>query len=104
MSDGEDRVAETHRGVIRDAMTEIKSRVSEIGGDVQRMTREVDTSTSKLTTRVDAIALWQSEAERRLREQEATAARMGVYITLAAALTSGVVSLVVALVVRAVSR
>lgn len=101
MSDGD---FSTHRMAITDALKGVSDGVRDIRSELSRMTREVDSGTAKLTTRVDAIEAWRSEAERRIRAIEEQAARAGAYGTIAVIVISGVVSLTVGLIVRAVGR
>ena len=102
MSDGND--FSMHRMAITDALKGVSDGVRDIRGELSRMTREVDSGTAKLITRADALEAWRVEAEKRLRALEESSARSGAYVSLAALAISGVVSLVVGLIVRAVGR
>lgn len=94
----------THREAMRDALTGVRTALTEVRGEVTRVTREVDTGLAKVVTRVDAADAWRIAAETRLRDLETTLAKQGVYFGVAAALISAVVSLITAIVVRAVMR
>ena len=91
----------SHRVAISDALSSIGRGVNELRTDLQRMTREVDQSSARLTTKMDELTVWKLEAERRLRALEENAAKGSVYTSIAAVLASAVISLVIGLAIRA---
>lgn len=102
MSDDND--FSTHRRSITNALESIGKGVGDLRGELARMTREMDTATARLVTRVDDLAAWKAEAEKRLRDLESNASKSTVYVAVGSTLLAVVASIVVSVIARAVSR